>query len=170
MYPKAYINYLVHFHGDRDFFECHEILEEYWKETDNRNKNSVWVGLILIAVPAYHHRRQNYNGAKKTLKKGVQILHHNSSSLRELGIDDKQLSLVLQQETKRLENKEIFQPYHLPLADPDLEDECIKLCLDLELVWKNNHIPSQEVINRHLTRDRSIVLKEREEAIRKRKN
>ena len=27
-FPLKYIDFLVHFHGDRDYFECHEILEE----------------------------------------------------------------------------------------------------------------------------------------------
>ena len=31
MYPTEYIQFLIHFHGDYDYFECHEILEEYWK-------------------------------------------------------------------------------------------------------------------------------------------
>lgn len=31
MYPTEYIQFLIHFHGDYDYFECHEILEGYWK-------------------------------------------------------------------------------------------------------------------------------------------
>ncbi|MFZ3196347.1 MAG: DUF309 domain-containing protein, partial [Bacillus mycoides] len=27
MYPTEYIQFLIHFHGDYDYFECHEILE-----------------------------------------------------------------------------------------------------------------------------------------------
>lgn len=53
MYPKAYIEYLVHFHSDRDYFECHEILEEHWKQ-DGRNKG--WLVLIQTAVAFYHYR------------------------------------------------------------------------------------------------------------------
>ncbi|MEH7501602.1 DUF309 domain-containing protein, partial [Neobacillus drentensis] len=29
MYPTEYIQFLAHFHGDRDYFECHELLEDY---------------------------------------------------------------------------------------------------------------------------------------------
>ncbi|PAD68333.1 hypothetical protein CHH83_14265, partial [Bacillus sp. 7586-K] len=32
MYDQEYIDFLVHFHCDRDYFECHEILEEHWKK------------------------------------------------------------------------------------------------------------------------------------------
>jgi len=169
MYPKAYIHYLAHFHGDRDFFECHEILEEYWKEVDKRNKRSVWVGLILIAVSAYHHRRQNLNGAKKTLKKGMEILQEHSSSLRELGIHAEQFFQVLENEMEHLQKNAIFLPYDIPLNDRKLEIECMELCKKINIEWKCSLDVPPEVINRHLTRDRSIVLKEREEAIRKRK-
>jgi len=31
MYPEPYLEYLIQFHAERDYFECHEILEEYWK-------------------------------------------------------------------------------------------------------------------------------------------
>lgn len=34
LYPTAYIKYLFHFHTDRDYFECHELLEEHWKQYD----------------------------------------------------------------------------------------------------------------------------------------
>ena len=30
-YPEAFISYLIEFHATRDYFECHELLEEYWK-------------------------------------------------------------------------------------------------------------------------------------------
>ena len=48
-YPEAYIDFLVHFHGDRDWFECHERLEEYWKEHPDDPKSDTWVGLIQVA-------------------------------------------------------------------------------------------------------------------------
>ena len=34
-YPEAYTDYLCYFHGARDYFECHEVMEEYWKEHPN---------------------------------------------------------------------------------------------------------------------------------------
>ena len=73
-YPKAYILYLVHFHGDRDYFECHEILEEHWKEMDPKDRMSHWVGLIQIAVAVYHERRENRQGAIRTLTKATNNL------------------------------------------------------------------------------------------------
>lgn len=76
MYPDAYIQFLVHFHGDRDYFECHEILEEYWKETIKGDKQSIWVGLIMLAVSNYHFRRNNNSGAQRTLQKAISIFEN----------------------------------------------------------------------------------------------
>lgn len=74
MYPKPYIDYLVYFHTNRDYFECHEVLEEHWKVADPRHRNVLWVGLIQVAVSLYHHRRSNYVGAERTMKKQFQFL------------------------------------------------------------------------------------------------
>lgn len=41
MYPEAYIEYLAEFHGSRDYFECHELLEEHWKKTLRENGNYI---------------------------------------------------------------------------------------------------------------------------------
>jgi predicted metal-dependent hydrolase len=49
-YPQAYVAYLAEFYGSRNFFECHEIMEEYW--------NSLAAGLfsrefrLLVIMPA----------------------------------------------------------------------------------------------------------------------
>ncbi|WP_133174958.1 DUF309 domain-containing protein, partial [Heyndrickxia sporothermodurans] len=85
--PEAYIEYLVHFHGDRDYFECHELLEEHWKLTDIKNRHSVWVGLIQLAVSQYHYRRSNIVGAIRLMKKALNNLIENKNILITLKID-----------------------------------------------------------------------------------
>ncbi|WP_260405419.1 DUF309 domain-containing protein, partial [Paenibacillus sp. 598K] len=65
IYPDDYIQYLIEFHVTRDYFECHELLEEYWKEQPGDDPfYDTWVGLIQIAVSQYHHRRSNHRGAR----------------------------------------------------------------------------------------------------------
>lgn len=168
MYPDSYIVYLVHFHGDRDYFECHEILEEYWKETDNRNKHSVWVGLILIAVSSYHHRRGNFNGAVKTIKKGIEILNQNTSIIKQLGLDSSELFALLEVEHKRICQYEEFRPYSLPFTDNTLKEHCKRIVNEQNMTWESKDKDSNEIIHRHITRDRSQVLKERADSIKKR--
>ncbi len=50
VYPEAYVAFLHEFHTTRDYFECHEILEEYWKEDPPEQRKEYWVGLIQLAV------------------------------------------------------------------------------------------------------------------------
>lgn len=77
MYPTEYIQFLIHFHGDYDYFECHETLEEYWKTKPRGNRDNYLVGLIQIAVSLYHQRRSNWNGAEKMMKSAITILEKN---------------------------------------------------------------------------------------------
>ena len=169
MYPNEYMQFLVHFHGDQDFFECHEILEEYWKKVDSRNKESIWVGFILMAVSAYHHRRGNFKGAKKTIIKSLQLLDNHKESIRTLGLNETRLIDLLENQEKHIEQSHSFQPYRLPISDPLLEKKCVNLAQSIGVSWKNSDGIAIEVIHRHLTRDRSLVIMERKEAIKKKK-
>ena len=67
-YPEAYIDYLLYFHAQRDYFECHEVMEEFWKEHPGDIRSRTYVALIQIAVGMYHIRRGNRNGAVKMLQ------------------------------------------------------------------------------------------------------
>ncbi|WP_312092450.1 DUF309 domain-containing protein [Niallia sp.] len=169
MYPKEYMQFLVHFHGDQDFFECHEILEEYWKKVDSRNKESIWVGFILMAVSAYHHRRENFKGAKKTIIKSWQLLEKHKESISKLGLDETSLIDLLKNQEKHIEQSHNFRPYHLPISDKLLEKKCVKLAQSMGVSWKNRDGIPIEIIHRHLTRDRSLVIMERNEALKKKK-
>ncbi len=165
MYPAAYIQYLAHFHGDRDYFECHEILEEYWKETDPGNKNSVWVAFIQLAVSAYHHRRGNFNGALKTIRKSRDLFTVNKEAVENLGIDHQLLDELLSGSEIRIKKKHPYQSANLPITDPELAKLCAEECIKLGIVWGSpSNLNRQEITHRHSLRDRSDVIAAREEA------
>ena len=92
VYPEAYIEFLMYFHGNRDYFECHEVLEEYWKEVDPGNRSSHWVGLIQVAVGFYHYRRGNLAGALRTFHKAIKNIESNHNELIRLGIHSRKAS------------------------------------------------------------------------------
>ncbi|PGA09552.1 DUF309 domain-containing protein [Bacillus mycoides] len=170
MYPTEYIQFLIHFHGDYDYFECHEILEEYWKLKPRGERDNYLVGLIQIAVSLYHHRRSNWNGAEKMIKSAIALLEKNSTSLHQLGIDHKQLMFLLNERSHYIHKKEIFAPLFLPLLDVSLEKQCIQLCKKQNLSWKDvNVIPGEYIISKHTLRDRTEVISERHEQLQKRK-
>lgn len=58
-YEPLYLAYLVYFNRDRDYFECHEVLEELWLEKD---KDPLYKALLQVAVGLYHFRNGNVRG------------------------------------------------------------------------------------------------------------
>ncbi|MFD2925858.1 DUF309 domain-containing protein [Halobacillus naozhouensis] len=130
MYPEAYLEYLAHFHGTRDYFECHEVLEDYWKETDPENRESVWVCLIQLAVSQYHFRRNNTKGALTLIRKTLHKLTANHCQLQSLGIDYAALERQLVNQKKRLEDQRDYTSLTLPLSDPHLIEAVKLLCTD----------------------------------------
>lgn len=170
MIPEAFINYLIHFHGDRDYFECHEVLEEYWKEIDPGNKESVFVGFIQLAVSTYHHRRGNFAGAKKTLDKAAKILTNEKKQCEALAIDHAKLIDILTTQRNALLTEKPYKSFNLPITDNALIDKCKKECEQLEIDWgKESNLRDKNLINKHSVRDRSEVIIERERALKKKK-
>lgn len=168
MYPKEYIEFLVHFHGDRDYFECHEVLEEYWKKTDPHNKKSIWVGLILLAVANYHHRRKNFSGAKRTLDKSIHILKINDKELERLGIDANSLLELLKTKLKYIAIGIEYSSFSLPITNQSLLESCKEICRQNNLSWcEQSDIANKELIHRHALRDRSAIIRERLSALKK---
>ncbi|MGV3464587.1 MAG: DUF309 domain-containing protein [Heyndrickxia sp.] len=153
-FPNAYIQFLIHFHGDRDYFECHEILEDYWKQTEPGNRNSVWVGFIQLAVAQYHYRRENDIGAKKLLKKSIKILKQRQKELTYLGIDTNNFYLLLESLRTSYENGKVYKNINLPISNPQILSICKKECDNLGMEWcsEDEHI-SDLIVHRHLYKD-----------------
>ncbi|KAA0550327.1 DUF309 domain-containing protein [Bacillus sp. BGMRC 2118] len=162
MYPSAYIDYLVHFHGDRDYFECHEVLEEYWKEDEPGMRKDYWVGFIQVAVSLYHHRRSNFGGARRMMKNALQIFEKEREAVRKLGLDEISLIELIHHQLTQLENKEHYKSINLPINDEKLVQLCIDRCMEKGIVWMNDSDLSNEfIINKHKLRDRTEVIEER---------
>lgn len=163
--PEAITEFLIHFHGDRDWFECHEILEEYWKnKTDAAEAEAATlVGLIQVAVGLYHHRRGNRAGAIKMLRGSLARL--DKLELEALGLRADELKAQVAARAEQLENGggEPFADLDLPFADAELEAQCRKMSEARGWGWK---LPSRtddpQLVERHMRRDRSGVVMERE--------
>jgi uncharacterized protein len=170
MYPDKYIEFMVHFHGDRDYFECHEILEEYWKNTDPNNKKSAWVGLILMAVSFYHHRRENFSGAERTLSKGIGILECKAGEIQALGLDTDQLIKDLKDRLVLIQKGGKYFSVNLPIIDPLLKEKCMEACASKGFSWcSDSNFPDKDIVHRHKRRDRTMVIKERLDALNQKK-
>lgn len=170
MYPQEYIRYLAHFHGDRDYFECHEILEDYWKNQERGNKNSVWVGLIQLAVSCYHHRRSNFSGAKKTLEKAREIFKKEEQCLSSLGLNKMEFFTLLNERYIAIEKNQPYSSFNLPINDPHLIQQCQTHCLKHGIIWGNHSdLNNNSLVDRHKLRDRTSIISKRLCALKRNK-
>ncbi|MBM6619933.1 DUF309 domain-containing protein [Bacillus suaedaesalsae] len=164
MYPRAYIEYLVHFHGDRDYFECHEILEEYWKEDERGKRKEYWVAFIQVAVSLYHHRRSNFGGARRMMKNALSIFEKEKEAILKLGLDDVALLALIRKQMISQEKKEPYRSISLPIKDSLLLKLCLDLCSEKDITWlSDSDLNNELIVNKHKLRDRSDVIEEREQ-------
>lgn len=162
MYPKAYIEYLVYFHGPRDYFECHEVLEEHWKKDPPDKRKSYWVALIQISVALYHQRIKNYNGAKRLLKNALNIIKNEKKALKNLSLDFSKLVTILNQRYEEICSQKAYDSFNLPITDEALLDECRDICKQRGYTWgQSSDLSNKQLIYKHSLRDRSDVIFER---------
>ncbi len=163
MYPEAYRQFLFHFHGDRDYFECHEVLEEYWKEDAPSERKQYWVGLIQLAVGLYHQRRENFSGAYRMIKNSLSIIKTEEKTILKLGIDYQKLITLLEERLNEIKLKQPYTSINLPITDNNLLTDCIQNCEKQGLQWGiTNEAIDEYIINKHKLRDRSDVIEERD--------
>lgn len=167
MYPEEYIAFLTHFHGDRDYFECHEILEEYWKGFPSEARDSIWVGLIQIAVSLYHQRRGNFAGAAKMLGSAIRILSQKRGQVNQLGLDEDMLLDLLRQKLTEIERCQPYVSINLPIRDDRLLEECRHRCAQQgKQFGQESNLADEQLLHRHMLRDRSDVVAEREQSLK----
>lgn len=159
MTPKALLDYLVYFHAKRDYFECHEVLEEYWKSLSPDQNRDVWVGLIQIAVGLYHQRRGNLAGAKKMLTTALTRLV--PAELDRLGFTGDALRDEINKRMCDIEGGIPYTDLNLPLR-PELTARCEERCAVEGIHWLSATDSSDTfLIHKHKLRDRSDVIAER---------
>jgi len=162
-YPAAYVRFLVEFHVTRDYFECHELLEEYWKEQQADPLAEIWVGLIQVAVGSYHHRRGNFRGALKMFRQSHKRL--GSESLDPIGLQQEPLIAAIEERMNTVAESGAFTDLNLPISDPELLALCQAQSASLSpLVWGGPSRLDSALVDRHTLRDRSDVILARKQA------
>ncbi|TSB46845.1 DUF309 domain-containing protein [Alkalicoccobacillus porphyridii] len=170
-YPAAYIDYLIYFHAERDYFECHEILEEHWKTTSRGSANSHWVALIQIAVALYHERRGNIKGAERMLTNARRLISAHPAPIQKLGLHSEELILLLDERYKRLSSESEFVDLNLPIKDSALLELCLNKSQQLRVTWCSPSVLSNtQLIHKHTLRDRQPVIDERANQLKRRQN
>lgn len=119
-YENLYVEFLYYFNTARDYFECHEVMEELWLE---EGRSPLLQGLLQVAVGLYHHGNGNVSGAIKLLTAALEKLEPQPDDA--LGID---LGLLRKQSAEyvaKLHRIEAapFEPYDLDIVILDRELE-----------------------------------------------
>ncbi|WNR43164.1 DUF309 domain-containing protein [Paenibacillus roseipurpureus] len=115
-YDRLYVAFLYYFNDQRDYFECHEVMEELWLE---EGRNPLYQGLLQIAVGLYHHWNGNISGSIKLFRAGLEKLAPYPET--SLGIDLERLRLESEQYVNQLLHIEEkpFKPYDLDIVVQD---------------------------------------------------
>lgn len=170
-YPEEYIEYLLQFHAERDYFECHEVMEEFWKEHPTDERSRTYVALIQIAVGMYHIRRGNRTGALKMLQSAER--NAQAEHVASLGLDAEKLTQLIRDTNAQIDRDGyLYQDMNLPIADSELLALCLSECGRQGLVWQApSRMSDIELIQKHTRRDRTDVIEERakQQQIRKEK-
>ena len=155
MFDEALIDYLVEFHAKRDYFECHEILEERWKEDVKEKRQVYWVALIQIAVGMYHYRRENKSGAKKMLERAVSKVKETEEQLEQLeqlGFHTKRLIELIEGQIGLIEKDMPYESIELPLKDA-LMQACLVYCQPKGIVFlQKSDLTDTSLLNKHRLR------------------
>jgi hypothetical protein len=165
-YPQAYVQFLIEFHATRDYFECHEILEEYWKEHENDPLRDVWHGLIQVAVGLYHQRMGRRVGSIKMLKSACRLLR--AEQCQTISLAHSELITMIEQRIVHIESNPSlkFSDIDLPITDSDLIEHCQKLCVAQRIVWgSSSNLQDQQLVFRHTLRNREDVIEARQKAL-----
>ncbi|MFS0656405.1 DUF309 domain-containing protein [Bacillus sp. 179-C3.3 HS] len=171
MYPKSYLAFLHEFHTTRDYFECHEILEEYWKEDPPGQRKAYWVGFIQLAVALYHQRRGNHQGAKRLISNSLRLLETDRTILSKLGLDDQAFIQLLRTLKKKMIEDMPYESVMLPINDQALLSQCIEMAQKEGLTFgKESNLDHTFLLEKHRLRDRTDVLLERERQIERKKS
>lgn len=129
-YDRLYTLYIYYFNIKRDYFECHEVLEELWME---EGRNPMYQGLLQIAVGLYHHQNDNVNGAMKLFALGIEKLEPIIHRAHGLGINLSKLVEDAKNYAAKLEqwDQTPYDSYDLDIEilDPVLTEEVKRLSL-----------------------------------------
>jgi len=118
MYDPLYIQFLIHFNWNRDYYECHEVMEELWLE---EGRYPLYQGLLQIAVGLYHFENGNVQGSRKLFTAGIEKLVCYPERI--LGIHLGQLICEARQYVRQLEcwEQAPFPFYHLTIQIEDAQ-------------------------------------------------
>lgn len=150
-YPELYLEFLLEFHTTRNYFTCHDLLEDLWRETSlTLEKDNVYVGLLQIAVAMYHWRRKNFRGASILIAGSITKLTSKEIELEALGIQFLACLKLLEQLQIMIAAESTYCSPNIPLQ-AELARYYVACCQQRQLVWQAESCVANELlVNAHL--------------------
>ncbi|EPY13756.1 MULTISPECIES: DUF309 domain-containing protein [Paenibacillus] len=127
-YDRLYIQFIKLFNEERDYYQCHDVMEELWLE---EGRKPLLQGLLQVAVGLHHFQNGNRPGAIKLLTAALQKLDAYPDII--LGIDLQQLRNDSEETLDKLCNCDAslppFQDLTIRIVDKELGAliECCEL-------------------------------------------
>jgi predicted metal-dependent hydrolase len=147
---KRWYDFLVEFHATRDYYACHDFLEEWWFELKNP-KDHILVAYIQVAVGMYQWRRGNMTAANIMFEKSLEKFQHNTDLIGQFGMDEMSLIRVVERVLQSVKNNETFYDINLPIIDFEMEDYMNQLCEERDLIlYKESDTTNDHLVNKHL--------------------
>ena len=160
LYNPLFVKFIVYFNENQDFFECHEVLEEYWKLFPDRTKEHPLVGYILLSTAMYHWRRGNTVGAGRTILKSISRLQRISVDhpCFSDGINIENLVKNATIASQQIKKEQPFSTFSIEVTSTKIQSLIKEITPSMDLLPSG----TDEVIHKHMLRDRSDILNERE--------
>ncbi|MER1999257.1 MAG: DUF309 domain-containing protein [Lysinibacillus sp.] len=147
-----FIDYCAYFNGNKDYFECHEVLEEFWKEIAPGDKSHVIVGFIQVATSLYHWRRGNVRGAKKSMKSAIDIIRNQKETTYVKIIDGEVFLANCEQALQKMKDNVPYEAFNILFKNAAFFDLVTKRISTLPVEDENF------IHHKHKLRDRSDVI------------
>ncbi|MEG0384423.1 MAG: DUF309 domain-containing protein [Solibacillus sp.] len=162
LFHPLFVDYCSYFNGNEDYFECHEVLEEYWKEIAPGEKQHPLVGYVQLATGLYHWRRGNFVGAERILQKAMAIFEKSDTQPFYEYINKEYLLEHMHISLQRIHGAQHFLAFKLPITDVPLQH------LVSQKITSLPSLSTQFIMNKHMLRDRSDILAARDSKKRNR--
>ena len=104
--------------NDKQFYDCHDILEALWFEAMEPEK-SLYQGILQIAVGCYHLENHNLRGATILVGEGLRRLRH-SEETEYAGFD---IADFVTQATMLLEQLQLLDPTQVEVFATALREQ-----------------------------------------------
>lgn len=149
-----WFHYLFEFHVTRDYYACHDYLEEKWFELGNP-QNHILMAFIMLAVSCYHYRANNLKGAQILIHKAIPIFNLNIEKISEYDIDQIELFKLLDNLQSDLNHHIPFKDINLPFSNKEIEKELQDFAQQHHLIcYQVSDMSNLHLIHKHKFKNR----------------